>query len=225
MRSMLILLVLALAGVGAWIWLSRGDASSSPTAQQASKLSEADTKLRLGLQMYQAGRFQESIGLFEQTLALDPQNHEAQFNRASALAQLQRNDEALREFDRMLAEPTHQNDPAVLANRAITLNQLGRSTEALDNIDRALAVANTEAPWHIVRAETLLALGRHEESLQSAERAKSLRPDLAQIELIRAQDLAALGKAAEADAIYEELLKKFPTDLALRKKVGELRGK
>ena len=98
-------------------------------------------------------------------------------NRANALYELKRFEEALASCDRAL---TLRPDYAeALLNRGATLHELKRFEEALESYDRALMLRPDYAEALSNRGWTLHELKRFDEALASYDRALMLRPDYA----------------------------------------------
>ena len=95
-------------------------------------------------------------------------------NRANALKNLGRFDEALASYDRALAIIPGYAD--ALYNRGVTLQELGRFDEAVDSYDRALAIQPAHFGALGNRGAALQALKRMDEALASYDRALALRP-------------------------------------------------
>lgn len=173
MRKVVIGRILLALAAPAWIQACGDEpATTNPGAQEVSALSQAQIKLRLGLQMYQVNRFGEAIGLFEQTLTQDPTNYDARYWRAAALMQLNRNADALTEFDRLLAE--HPGEYSLQLMRASVMTDLGREAEALVEFERLLAIQAKDPELMVNRGIALQKLGRGVEALASVDRGLTL---------------------------------------------------
>lgn len=196
--------------------LACGDdkASMNPGEREVAALDEAGIKLRLGLQMYGAGRYGEAIGLFEQTLRVNPANYEARYWRAAALMQAQRHGDALVEFDKLLAE--RPNEYPLKFMRATTLTQLARHAEALAEFDRLALEQPGDPELMVNRAAALNKLGRGDEALASVDKGLALFPDPKTLELgsltainlanghsVRAEILASMARYEDALAALE----------------------
>lgn len=210
--------VLALLSLGS----CGDDPKPAATTAQAPPLSDADVKLGIGLNLRDSGRYQEAIGLFEQILAVDPNNEKAQFNRATVLADLGRRSEALAEFDRLVK--LHPDDADILTNRGIVLMQLQRLDEALASIDKALTIESGRIPTRLVRAQVLTAMTRYDDALKELDVAKSMQPGAVEADLGRAAVFAAQGNGAAAEAIYNELLTRYPGQPRLKAMIDAQRS-
>jgi hypothetical protein len=134
-------------------------------------------------------------------LARNPRHADALLNRGSALATLNRSEQALADFDAALAlMPGH---PAALYNRGNALSDLGRYDEALAAFDRAL----TAAPNHVQawnnRGRALQALNRHDDAINNFDKAIALQKDYADAHFNRALSLLTLGDLGSGFAQYE----------------------
>ena len=206
--------VLALGGCG-------DTPKPAATAPVQTPTSDADVKLLIGLQLRDAGRFQEALGLFEQILAADPSNEKAQFNRATSFADLGRTAEAMAEFDRLAQ--LHPDDPDIVSNRAVVLMQLDRNEEALAACDKALAISPGRIPTRMLRAQVLSRLARYDDALKELDVAKGQQPSAVQIDLGRADVMRMRGDGAAAEAIYAELTARFPNEPRLTAEIDARR--
>ena len=100
---------------------------------------------------------------------------DARANRGAALATLGRHEEALADFDAVLAAAPH---PLAAYNRGLALAVLGRPDEAVEAYDRSLGMMPNHVPALSSRGVALQALNRHAEAIESFDRALALTPDL-----------------------------------------------
>ncbi len=101
-------------------------------------------------------------------MELQPRHLGARSNRANALAELGRLDEALAQYDIVLAaQPGHAESQF---NRGNVLSMLGRHEEAIAAYDRALALRPQYTNALLNRAMALQTLGRHEDALANFRR-------------------------------------------------------
>jgi Tfp pilus assembly protein PilF len=210
--------VLALLSLGS----CGDDPKPAATTAQAPPLSDSDVKLGIALNMRQSGRFQEALGLFEQILAVDPDNEKAQFNRATVYADLGRTNEALAEFDRLVQ--LHPDDTDILTNRGVVLMQVNRLDEALASVDKALSIQSGRIPTRLLRAQVLTKMTRYDDALKELDVAKSMQPNAVEADLGRASVFAAQGNGAAAEAIYNELLTRFPGEPRLKAMIDAQRS-
>jgi tetratricopeptide (TPR) repeat protein len=111
----------------------------------------------------------KALASFESAIALDPAHADAQGNRASVLADLDRLDEAVEGFDRALAL---RPSPEDWCNRGTALQDLDRFEEALESCDRALALRPGMAMAHSNRANVLRDLAQLEHAAGADPSAK-----------------------------------------------------
>ena len=108
-------------------------------------------------------------------LAQQPTQAEARIGRGDALLALQRLDEALSEFDRVIqAQP--QNTGA-WTRRGAALSQLGRAEDAIAAFSRALEMKPEDAETLDRRGNMYLMLRRFEEAARDFSRTLALDPD------------------------------------------------
>jgi len=182
-----------------------------------------------GLAFWNQGKFAEALKVFEDLCQLEPNNLEAQFNRATMLGYLERREEALAVYDELLAKTP--DDPAIFQNRAAILLDLGRHEEALIGVDRALASLRDAPAPRLLRSRILAKLGRNEEALADLDLTDQLiarsaegqaAPMLVQSRLYRAALLEALGRAGEAETIFAEVRASHGEDPNVKRLLTEM---
>ena len=115
--------------------------------------SDAEALLRQGIELYDLGRFQEAIVMFDRGIALYPRLAKAHYFKGIALYDLGKFNEAIAAYDEAsLLEPT---DPNTLYNKAATLAQIGRNEEALETCDRLLSLKVDNAEGWILKGIAL----------------------------------------------------------------------
>jgi predicted O-linked N-acetylglucosamine transferase (SPINDLY family) len=125
-------------------------------------------------------------------------------SRGIALIELERRDEALASFDRVLAiEPANAH---ALNNRGFVLNALDRRDEALASYEQVLRIDPRHAEALINRGVVLSDLGQYEVALRSYEQALAIVPDHVVVLCNRAKALFTLNRFKEALASVERAL-------------------
>ena len=162
----------------------------------------------LGVLQAQRGDSALADEFISRSIALEPGNPIAQYNRGNVLRELKRLDDALTSFDRALAlMPTHVEG---WTNRGTVLQELGRSAEALVSFDRALALSPQHLAAHFNRANALRHVKRTEDAIASYDRVLKLKPDYAEAHNGRGALLQELKRFPEALAAYEEAYRLNP---------------
>ena len=111
-----------------------------------------------GVLQGQRADFEAAADFIGRSIALEPKNPMAFYNRGNALRELKRLDEALLSFDQAVAMmPAHVE---AWTNRGTVLQELGRSAEALVSFDRALALTPLHVTALFNRANALRHLKR-----------------------------------------------------------------
>lgn len=129
-------------------------------------------------------------------------------NRATALQDLRRPEEALASYDRALA--LKPDSAEALNNRGNVLRELKRPEEALSSYDRALGLKPDSAGALCNRGTALQDLGRPEEALTSYDRALALKPDSVVLLCNRATALQELRRHEEAARSLARVLELAP---------------
>ena len=162
----------------------------------------------------------QALAHFDRALVLHPGHAPAMAQRALALAQLGRLDEAHREAtDAITRDSTHL--PALLARA--TIRQLtGDWHGALLDVNQAIARAPDNADAWQRRGVLHANRGNWEAALGDLSKALALAPDHPDARFNRASAWLGLGKRAEAIADMEALLKQAPGEIRAHRRLGEI---
>ncbi len=162
----------------------------------------------LGTVECQTGQFEAGVRLFEQSLALKPDQPDVQYNRGLALQYLKRPDEAVASFDQVLqARPDHLQAWFARGN---TLQSLRQFEGAAASYDKAVALRPDFAEAHSNRAYALHCLNRLDEAVAGYRRALQLQPALVEAHVHLGTALHQLGRFADALASYDTALRLNP---------------
>jgi tetratricopeptide (TPR) repeat protein len=150
------------------------------------------------------GDYENSIAAFDATLALNPNDPIAFYNKGIALDHLGRYEEAIAAYDAALA--LDPDDPSTLNNKGIALDHLKRYEEAIAAYDAALALIPDHPAALSNKGSSLADLGRHEEAIAAYDAALALIPDYTSALYNKGNSLADLGRYEEAIAAYDAAL-------------------
>lgn len=145
-----------------------------------------------------------AIELIDQALKINPTHIDAQFDRATALSDLERYPEALRSFDLVLALKSDFTE--ALYRRGNVLREMKRHMEALDCYKRVLAVKPDHAQAWLKQGNSLNDLGRLREALGCYEKAVEASPEYPEALFNLANTLQEFGRIDEALATYDKVL-------------------
>ena len=161
----------------------------------------------LGVIAAQRADFGAAVRLFDRALIINPDFAEALSNRGLALMDLNRFEDAVASFDRVLAMV---DDVETYNNRGAALQRLNRLGEALASYDCALKLDPGLAEAHCNRGIALRYLNRLDEALASSDRALEIYPGYAEAHNNRAVTLQTLGRIDEALAGFDHALRLRP---------------
>ncbi|NET32379.1 MAG: tetratricopeptide repeat protein, partial [Cyanothece sp. SIO1E1] len=145
-----------------WLMRAKAQAEKITTAEDP-EFSSGLFLWKIGNALDDLGRKEEAIASYDQALAIQPDYHQAWYNRGVALSALGHKEEAITSYDQALViQPdTHQ----AWNNRGVALSALGRKEEAIASYDQALAIQpDYHQAWYN-RGVALSALGRKEEAI------------------------------------------------------------
>ncbi|MEM0943461.1 MAG: tetratricopeptide repeat protein, partial [Pseudomonadota bacterium] len=160
-----------------------------------------------GLTLYDQEKYTEAHRAFDG--ALDAGfHHAARFWRGWTALRLERNAEALADFDAVLADPNHRGafDFELDLGRAEALIELNRDAEALPALDRAKTYGSQDARVPGYRSLALRKLARPAAALAAAEDSLSLKPDYDWAQMQKALSLFTLARYGEAIDAIDPLL-------------------
>ncbi|MDP2948738.1 MAG: tetratricopeptide repeat protein, partial [Chloroflexota bacterium] len=162
------------------------------------------------LALRRSGDLEGAIKQYGRLLKLRPDDPDVLNNRAAALYDLKRYQEALADYNHALQlRPDH---PDTLYNRAYVLDDLGRYKEALADYSRALQLRPDDPATLNNRGVTLHHLKRYDEALADYNRSLQLRPDDPDTLSNRGVTLDSLKRDDEALADYNHALQIRPDD-------------
>lgn len=165
-------------------------------AYAAGRITDAEGLSRVGLQRREAGRHAEALALFEQALALRPEDPDLQYNRLLTLRELGRMDA----FDAALdafAE-TFPRDHRAYSLRGRLHAEAGQMDEALALFDKAVAISPENPTTLNNRATALARLGRYAEAARAFEAVCALQPSYLNAAFFAAASHSMAGAPAEA---------------------------
>ena len=126
----------------------------------------------LGTELFFAGRYDESIVVLDQELAIHPDNACAWAVRGSALSKL-KHAEAIESFNQALTfDP---DDAMVWTNRGDSQCALGRYSDALASYNKAISIDSGLAMAWNRRGTVLFEIGLHTEALISYANAVAIK--------------------------------------------------
>lgn len=169
----------------------------------------AESYLDEGNVYFTVGQYDRAVERFSRALQLDPGLGRAYYNRAAALLRLEREADALADYDRAAA--LLSGDADVLHNRGLLHFARGDFAAAARDFAQALALAPGDADAHVNLGLVRLETGDAEEALQQFTQALA-GGGASVAEYGAALALAALGRSAEA---VDRLLRALATDPAL----------
>jgi tetratricopeptide (TPR) repeat protein len=146
--------------------------------------------------------FAAAVPLLETAAEAEPDNASIQFNLGFALAQLQRDDEAIAAYRRALAiEPELR---PVFLNLGVVLLRNGRAAEAAPLLSRAAANRPDDPQVQYFHAHALAATGQASKAIPIYERAAELDPEEPSIWIELGQAQAALDQIEAASESYRK---------------------
>ena len=223
-RPVLILLVLALSAgeiygvrqyLGYWrdtIGLYEYIIKTAPNAPVAHN--------NLGVALKSAGRFDEAIVQFRQTVQLDPNYADAHNNLGAALKAKGRLDEAVSEY--IIALRLRPGAADAIYNLANALKLQGKTDKAEEYFREILRTNPHYCDAHNNLGIILQSQGKLSEAIEHFRQAELIRPDDVDVRYNLAEALKLQGNYDEAIKHYEEALRIEPKDATIHNSLGNL---
>jgi tetratricopeptide (TPR) repeat protein len=152
--------------------------------------------------------YQAELSAAEQGIQANPNNHQAWYNKAQALSNLQRYPEALAAYDKALR--INSNYIQAWSGRSLTLRRLNRFDEALVSANKALQINPNFAEGWKDKCGALMELKKPLEALTACDKAVQLQPDFSQAWRNRGLVLASLKRYEDAFACFDKAVQLKP---------------
>ena len=164
------------------------------------------------------GDFVKAVELQTKMLALRPGAASSYVNLALAQARLKDFDAAVATLKNGLKKIP--GSELLLTRLGYTYIVMGRLNEALETMSEVIRANPRSVDALTALAAVLDNLGRKEESRGYFERALAVEPESKFLRFGYAGNLASSARLAEAIAVYEGLIKDYPTDVAIYRLLG-----
>jgi predicted O-linked N-acetylglucosamine transferase (SPINDLY family) len=158
----------------------------------------------LGVLAAQTRNPRRAVELISKAIEIDPNVAATYNNRASALKELERFEEALASYDQAIAIKADYAE--AYFNRGVVLNELKQFAAALASYDQAIAVKPDFAGAYFNRGIVLKELQQFAEALASYDQAIAIKADYAEAYLNRGNLLRELRQFPAALASYDRAI-------------------
>ena len=161
-----------------------------------------------GRQLFQQGRFEESVTQLAQALRLSPSSTPIKTHLANACREAGQTEQALRYYDEVLK--TEPRNVAVLNNKGISLIRLGRHADAAAALGKAARIDPRVPELHLNLGVALHEQDRLKQAEESYRRALALRPDTPLAQKNLATLLRDRGQVDASIGEFLRLLERHP---------------
>jgi tetratricopeptide (TPR) repeat protein len=178
--------------------------------QEDDNLMEAKAEILLEL-----GNAQKAIDLLEHALKKDDKSIFRHLLLGSALSNLERNEAALDEYNKILNNNRDVGMIFVRVQKAVVLRSLNRIDEAMKELYDCLEISPYFPPAHIELGRTFLILNRLPQALEKAEEALKIEPANLDALALKGQILLMQGMIEEAGKFFGSLKDRLPYSVAI----------
>lgn len=172
----------------------------------------------LGASLYDQGRTDQAILLFQRSLALHPDNAEAENNLGAALDKEGRLDEAVLHFKKAVA--IRPGFAEAHRNLGGTLLREGRTDQAIREFQEAVAIRPDIAKAHRNLAEALLGKGQMDQAILQFQETLKLHPEEEKAHYNLGLALLRKGRKEEAMLEFQKAVAIRSDDVEARNNLG-----
>ena len=172
----------------------------------------------LGSQLFDAGRFSEAVGQYQQALRIDPDYAEAHGKLGIALVRLGRLPEAIEQYQQALR--INPDDAATHYNLGTILEQQGKAPEAIKQYEQALRIKPDLAEAHYNLGTALEQTGDAAEAAEHYRQALQIKPDYAEAYNNLGVMFGQAGRIEEAINYLEQAVRSQPNFVEAHNNLG-----
>ena len=153
-----------------------------------------------GNALYDKGKIKESLSMYNQAIAINPNNVKALFNKGICLRDLGLNRQALDCYDLLLSKnPSYAK---AYKQKGCCLLDLGDKTQALEAFNKAISFDPNNEFFYYYKATCLSEMNRYEEAIESYDRAITLNKKFIEAYNCKANCLYKIEKMEDALNCY-----------------------
>lgn len=156
------------------------------------------------------GKMKAAIELFENALAINPNDYYALHNKGIALSNIGDMKAAIELFDQALA--IKPNDFAILRSKGVVMSELGEMGAAFELFDRALAIKPDDFNALRDKGVALSKLGEMKTAIELFDRALTVKPDDVSALCQKGVTLCDLGERNAAIELFDRALAVDPNN-------------
>jgi tetratricopeptide (TPR) repeat protein len=193
--------------------------SASGQKRRSSVLGNANSRLlQQAIQSHQSGNIQLASNLYQQILASDPNNADAN-NLLGVIAHQTGDDQTAVQ---LITRAINSNPKMLSAynNLGVALTKLGRQEEAIESYKNALRIKQNYPEAHNNCGNALSDLGRQDEAVACYRKAIALKPNYVDAHSNLGNALRILGEYKQAAASYRNAIKISPSFIEAHRGLG-----
>jgi tetratricopeptide (TPR) repeat protein/CHAT domain-containing protein len=173
------------------------------------EVDESEQWFDRGNELFELGRYEESISSFGMAIELNPYNDRAWSNKGGILCIVGRYEESIYSFDQAIK--LNPNNYEAWRNRGIALKQLERNEEAIISYDQAIKINANDDEALRLRSIMLYQLGRYVDTISNCDQAIKINPDNDRAWRLRGSALNMLQRYEEAISNCDQEIKIDPS--------------
>ncbi|MCK4762020.1 MAG: tetratricopeptide repeat protein [Candidatus Aminicenantes bacterium] len=157
-----------------------------------------------------SGNYQKAFHMYETVITVDPENHEAWFNKGNVLLKLEKYKEAISAFDKAIEIKPDLHE--AWYQKGIFLDNPWTQEEAIAAYEKAIEIEpDFHDAWYN-KGNALRNLEKYEEAIQAYDKAIEIKPDDHEAWFQKGLALNDFGKHEEAIAAYDKAIEIKPDD-------------
>lgn len=157
-------------------WFTKGRPVQRIDTRRLNKKDASNEVIKYGEDMANARRYDQALKLFEDALAIDPNNDMGWGDKALILDKMGRTEDALISYSRAIS--INPNNSITWLNKGLTLLRMRKLKESIECFDTALKLDKNYAKAWYNKGRALALLGENDKAQPCLDKARKLDPML-----------------------------------------------
>jgi len=190
-------------------WLLKAQTQAEQITTEADLEFSSDLFLwKIGNALSALGQHEAEIASYDKAIEIQPDKHEAWYNRGVALSALGQHKAEIASYDKAIEINSDYHE--AWNNRGVALSALGQYEAAIASYDKAIEIKPDKHEAWNNRGAALSALGQYEAAIVSYDKVIEIQPDFHEAWYNRGTALSELGQTDAAIASYDKAIEFKP---------------